>query len=123
MNAASGRVFVNSATGISTFVGSTNFGKDMNGAVVDTLAKFNAAVAALRTPNGRDPSYAWPLPTRWAKLETDLAGNSSITGNYNNTVHGMKELGMEPLMVIAVGGSPAAAGSGQRCGCSCCTAQ
>lgn len=97
-----GRVFVNTATSITTWIGSANWGKDLSGALVDSQAAFNTAVAALRSPNGRDPGYAWANPTKWARFETDLAGSSAITGNYNETIAALNAMGVQPLMVIAV---------------------
>jgi hypothetical protein len=96
------RVFVSTTISINSWIGATNWGKDLSGAAVDTMAKFNAAVAMLRSANGRDPAYSWANPTKWAKFETDLASNTDITGNYDETIKGIKAMGIEPLMVVAV---------------------
>jgi hypothetical protein len=98
------RVFVGTTISITSWVGATNWGKDLSGSLVDTQAKWQAAVAALRTPNGRDPNYAWTNPTKWTKFETDLATNTKYNGNYNDTMAGLKSMNVEPLMVVAVGG-------------------
>ena len=95
---------------IRSTVGSSSWGKDMNGAPVTTLAQWQAAVAQLRTPAGRNPAFAstFANPPVWSVVEGALAltDNSSpsnaIDANPNATVASLASLGLVPLAVTQI---------------------
>jgi hypothetical protein len=101
------------ATG-SAPISAANWGQDMNGAPVTTLAAFNAAVAQLRAPAGHNPAlvgnYAYPPP--WAVIEANGAAvigdttdyNPAQSGNADNTIAQMSAmLGVRPVAVMHMG--------------------
>jgi hypothetical protein len=102
-----------SATG-SGPVGTANWGQDLNGAPVTSLATFNAAVAQLRAPAGHNPAlaanYAYPPP--WAVIDANGAAvigdttdyNPAQSGNADNTIAQMSAmLGVRPVAVMHMG--------------------
>lgn len=62
------RLFLTPRTDLQEMVGAT-FGRDLNGAVVSTQARYLAAIKVLRTPKGHDPSASWPNPILWSQYE------------------------------------------------------
>ena len=92
---------------IRTTVGSSNWGNDLSGAPVTTLAAFNAAVAQLRTSQGRNPAAAGSFanPPQWAIVESVLAltdtssASNAIDGNPAATVASLASIGIVPLAV------------------------
>ena len=92
-------------------VGSSNWGRDIDGAGVSSSATFGAAVAQLRSASGRDPrmTNSWRNPPQWASVETTLAttdvsdASSAIDGNVNSTVASLASIGIVPLVVTQVG--------------------
>ena len=92
---------------IRSTVGSSKYGKDMNGTVVTTFAQWQAAVAQLRTPAGRTPSAAATFvnPPVWSVVEAALAlsDNSSpsdaLDSNPNATIASLAGVGLVPLAV------------------------
>lgn len=67
-----GRVFLTTLWGSSLagWVGSSTWGKSLDGADVATRAAFDAAVATLRTPAGHNPAMAGTFanPVKWAQF-------------------------------------------------------
>ena len=92
---------------IRTTVGSSNYGNDMSGNAVNTQAQFNAAVAQLRTPAGRNPASAGSFanPPAWSIIEASLAltdtgkAADAIDGNPNATLASLAAMGLVPLCV------------------------
>jgi hypothetical protein len=90
VNAA--RFFVNPIFNIKSFVGSI-WGNDLNNNTISNLTEFYAAIAQLRTPNGRNPSYPWPNPLKWTALYTTLTTvTTPVYGSYDNTVNQLNSL-------------------------------
>jgi hypothetical protein len=90
--------------------GSSAFGKNLNGVVVDSLAAFNAAVALLRTPAGHDINNAGGLakPAQWATVEEVLATTDTsepsqeIDGNPAASVASLATINIIPLVVTQI---------------------
>ncbi len=113
-NAAGARLFgVGGLYGgsLRATVGTSVWGSSLSGTAVNSQASFNAAVAQLRSVNGRSPSASgvWTNPPQWARVEAALATtddsepSEEIDGNPNATVASLAALGIVPLAVTQIG--------------------
>ncbi len=92
---------------LSNTVGKNNWGEDLMGAPVISLAGWNAAVAELRSQTGRNPTNPgnYPNPAQWVAVERALATTDTATpadaidGNPNATVAALASMGIVPLAV------------------------
>jgi hypothetical protein len=90
-------------------VGNANWGEDLNGAVVNSLARFNEAVAQLRSRTGRSPAPAdqarFRNPAQWDAVESVLSTTDmeeaadAIDGNPAASIATLASLGIIPLVV------------------------
>ena len=86
------------------------WGNDMNNGTVDSLAAFQAAVALLRTPAGRDPSNPsrFFYPPSWAVVERNMATTDTskasyeLAGNPNSTAAALSALNVSMLVVYGL---------------------
>ena len=111
---AGGRVFglggISGGTLVNTVGGQLNFGYDLNGNAVTNYAQWQAAVAQLRTPAGRDYNNTYKLanPALYYQIEQTLATTDTsapseeIDGNVNATLAALASLGIVPLVVTQV---------------------
>ena len=98
VNAA--RRFVSSASNLRTFIGTTKWGQNLNGVLVQTQSDFTKAVADLRTPNGRNPSYNWLNPVKWSSIFNYMSQVSQkIYGSDENTLNSLNSLKINTLLV------------------------
>ena len=101
---------ISGGTLVNTVGGQLNYGKDLNGNPVTTYAQWQAAVAQLRTPTGRDYNNAGNLvnPALYKQIEVTLATTDTsapseeIDGNVNSTLAALATLGIVPLVVTQV---------------------
>ena len=101
---------ISGGTLVNTVGGQLNFGYDLNGNAVTTYAQWQAAVAQLRTPAGRDYGNAYSLanPALYSQIEATLATTDTsapseeIDGNVNATLAALASLGIVPLVVTQV---------------------
>jgi hypothetical protein len=106
-----GRIFSGptGASSLSSFVGSTQYGRDLNGGTVDTAAKFAAAIAELRLRKDLTNGFIYVNPVLWDKIDTRLAAISTIdledkvSGSDNTTFAELPSMGIDPLVLVSLG--------------------
>ena len=90
---------------LQSFVGTTAWGTDLQGAAVRNSAAFLAAVGQLRTPALHTPATAafaaLPNPPKIAALAALLStgGSGPTDSSMSLTVSLMQSIGLEPLVV------------------------
>jgi hypothetical protein len=97
VNAA--RRFVNSLSNLRTFIGTTNWGKDLNGTNVNNQNDFNTAVASLRTSNGRNLNFNWINPVKWSSIFGYMNSSSGVYGSDENAMKQLRSINISTLVV------------------------
>ena len=88
------------ASNLRTFIGTTKWGQNLNGVLVQTQSDFTKAVADLRTPNGRNPNYYWLNPVKWSSIFNYMSQVSQkIYGSDENTLNRLNSLKINTLIV------------------------
>ena len=89
----SARVFVEPVATIQGFLSNNKnkWGEDLNGNNVTSSATFQAAVATLRSANGRNWSYPWANPFPYQALVTSIGSVSqAIYGSTESIIDSLK---------------------------------
>ena len=79
------------------------WGSDLSGTPVTSVSSFHAAVAQLRSPEGRTPpSNAYENPPKWAAFEAMMATGTTAPdgGSMEATVAAAQAVGVDPLLVF-----------------------
>ncbi len=98
VNAA--RLFVTTSSDLRTFIGSTLWGKNLDGVTVSTQTDFLNAVNKLRTPEGRNQAYPWKNPVKWKTIFDQISSVSrAIYGSDENTINNLNSIGISTLVV------------------------
>ena len=95
---------------LKNFIGGSNYGNDMNGNPVTTLAQWQAAVTQLRTPAGHNLANAGTFanPPKWSAVEAVLATTDfsapadALDANPNATIASLAAMGLVPLAVTQI---------------------
>ena len=87
---------------LRTFIGTTNWGKDLNGGLVSSKVLFFNAIASLRTTNGRSFSYPWNTPVKWAQIFKYMNTVSGVHGSDDDTISKLRGLGISLLAVEGI---------------------
>ena len=94
------RVFVQPFPTVTGFIGSTKWGLDLNGNPVTSNSTFQAAILALRTPNGRNGSYPWNSPFPWSTLLNKFSSvTQAIYGSNENTINSLRSIGVKNILI------------------------
>ncbi len=88
---------------LRTFIGTTNWGKDLNGILVKDKITFTNAIALLRTKNGRSLTYAWKTPVKWSAIFNYMSVDAGVHGSDDNTISKLAALGVSLLAVEGIG--------------------
>lgn len=108
----SARVFVEPVATIQGFLSNNKnkWGEDLNGNNVTSSATFQAAVATLRSANGRNWSYPWANPFPYQALVTSIGSVSqAIYGSTESIIDSLRSIGIENILVAQHIGSSASA--------------
>lgn len=95
-------------TTLSSFVSHAGgtYGADLTGAPVNSVVEFEAAVAQLRSVQGRTPNAAhtWANPPAWAAFAAQMNANASTPdgGSLSATVAALVANGIETLLVFSL---------------------
>ena len=93
------RLFVNPVTNLRSFIGAS-FGKNLNGLNVSSRSDFYAAIASLRTLNGRNSTYPWKNPVKWQTLFNLIASvTQPLYGSDEYTILRLNNLNIKTLVV------------------------
>ena len=99
----SARLFVSPISNLRTFIGTSNWGKSLDGTSVNNKNDFYRSIAILRSTNGRNPSFAWSNPVKWTSIYDSIAKISqSIYGSDENSINQLKSLNINPLTVLDI---------------------
>lgn len=99
------RIFVTMIYNLRTFIGTSRWGQDLNGAQVNNREAFQTAINQLRSPAGHNISQSWTNPVKWSSIFDNFAKfrEDDVTGNLTFTLSKLNELGIEPLLVLQIG--------------------
>ena len=96
------RVFIEPVDTIQGFLSNNKntWGLDLNGINVTSNATFQAAVATLRTANGRNATYPWANPFPYTALNTLIATVvEPIYGSSDNIITSLKNIGLTTILL------------------------
>lgn len=97
-------MFVTSTTNLRTFIGNSQWGRDLNGVNVTNKGEFQAAIGDLRSPNGRNTTYNWRNPVKWSLVFKNINTTSrAIYGSDENTINTLINMKINTLVVEHMG--------------------
>jgi len=100
----SARLFISPLVDIRKYVGSKNWGLNLNGAKVINRNEFFSALNELRQPAALNASFPWPNPIKWNDLFSKLNTiNRPITGSSENTINMLNQKNISTLAVMHIG--------------------
>jgi hypothetical protein len=95
---------VSSISNLRTFIGTTNWGKNLNGVTVNNRLDFQNSIADLRTLNGRNQNYNWVNPIQWTTIINNINKVSQdIYGSDENSITKLNSINISTLVVQHIG--------------------
>ena len=101
VNAA--RRFVNSMSDLRKFIGTTNWGQNLNGLIVSNQNGFNTAIGSLRSINGRNLNFGWKNPVKWSSIFAYMNSSSGIYGADEDSLNKLSSINVSSLLVESMG--------------------
>ena len=95
---------MSSTSNLKTFIGTTNWGKNLNGLLVNNRQDITYAIADLRTLNGRNQNYNWVNPVQWSTIINQINQVSQdIYGSDENSMNKLNSINITTLVVQHIG--------------------
>ena len=85
------------------FIGTTNWGKNLNGASVNTQVDFTKSINDLRTLNGRNVNYPWSNPVKWNAIFAYMNSSSGYYGSDDDALRQLTSINISVLVVQSIG--------------------
>jgi hypothetical protein len=108
------RIFANTVYNLRSMIGSTLWGQDLKGQLVQTPTTFKNAVQHLRLSSSHSLNSTAGLknPIKWYSISQNFAKMSNLTGSADNTIRKLKSIGINSILLVEQIGCEA--GSGTR---------